>query len=296
MKLATTMPALSPVAWSSFITGTTPGSHGIADFITRDPATYLPVFSIFANRDPELTFSIGDVHLPIKGGGPVNLRQGRTFWSYLTERGIPAWISRIPTNYPVEETATRAISGMGTPDLTDAYGVFTYYTSDPFEDYPNLSGGTVHRVDVNGGVVRADLYGPVNSLRTQRPTDRDPYVNTTRVPFTVHLDPNHDHAVRLDIQGQTILLTKGEYSPWVRLKFDLLPVIGSVSGIARFLVKQVRPHFQLYVRLLDQGPSLRHQGLRLPGHQRRAICQAGRAAARRADAPLRPPVVRVPGR
>ena len=36
-KLATTMPALSPVAWSSFITGMTPGSHGIADFITRDP-------------------------------------------------------------------------------------------------------------------------------------------------------------------------------------------------------------------------------------------------------------------
>jgi len=255
MRLATTMPALSPVAWSSFITGTTPGSHGIADFITRDPATYLPVFSIFANRDPELTFSIGDVHLPIKGGGPVNLRQGRTFWSYLTERGIPAWISRIPTNYPVEETATRAISGMGTPDLTDAYGVFSYYTSDPFEDYPNLSGGTVHTVDVNANVVRADLFGPVNSLRTQRPTDRDPYANTTRVPFTVHLDPSHDHAVRLDIQGQTILLTKGEYSPWVRLKFDLLPVIGSVSGIARFLVKQVRPHFQLYVTPINIDPA-----------------------------------------
>ena len=92
-KLGTTMPALSPVAWSSFITGVTPGSHGIADFITRDPETYLPVFSIFENRDPEITFKIGDIHMPLKGGGPVNLRKGTPFWSYLTERGIPAWIS-----------------------------------------------------------------------------------------------------------------------------------------------------------------------------------------------------------
>ena len=120
MKLATTMPALSPVAWSSFITGVTPGSHGIADFITRDPETYLPVFSIFENRDPEISFKIGDVHLPVKGGGPVNLRKGTPFWSYLTERGIPAWISKIPTNYPVEETATKSIAGMGTPDLVDS--------------------------------------------------------------------------------------------------------------------------------------------------------------------------------
>ena len=37
LPLATTMPALSPVAWSSFITGMTPGGHGIADFIARNP-------------------------------------------------------------------------------------------------------------------------------------------------------------------------------------------------------------------------------------------------------------------
>ncbi len=253
MKLATTMPALSPVAWSSFITGTTPGSHGIADFITRDPKTYLPVFSIYENRDPEITFSIGDIHLPIKGGGPVNLRRGTPFWSYLTERGIPAWVSKVPTNYPVEETATRAISGMGTPDLTDAYGMFNYYTSDPFEDYPNVSGGTVHYVDVAHNSVRTEILGPVNSLRTSG--SDDPQADVTRVPFTVYLDPDQDDAVRLDVQGKSILLRKGEYSEWVQLDFELLPVIGSVSGIARFLVKQVRPHFQLYVTPINIDPA-----------------------------------------
>ncbi|MBD3871525.1 MAG: alkaline phosphatase family protein [Acidobacteria bacterium] len=99
--LGTTMPALSPVAWSSFITGMTPGGHGIADFIARDPATYTPTFSIYENRDADVTISIGDIHLPVKGGGPLNLRQGKPFWAYLTERDIPAWISKIPTNFPV---------------------------------------------------------------------------------------------------------------------------------------------------------------------------------------------------
>jgi predicted AlkP superfamily phosphohydrolase/phosphomutase len=254
LPLGTTMPALSPVAWSSFLTGLTPGGHAIADFIARDPQTYMPVFSIYENRDPELTIDFGDVHLPIKGGGPVNLRKGTPFWAHLTSRDIPAWVSKIPTNFPVEETATHAISGMGTPDLVDSYGSFSYYTSDPFEHYPDISGGTVHYVDVKGSAVHADLLGPVNSLRSPRDTRRDPYANNARVPFTVYVDPDHD-AVRLDIQGQTVLLKRGEYSPWISVTFDLLPVVGSVKGIVRFLLKGVRPQFQLYATPINIDPS-----------------------------------------
>jgi len=252
--LGTTMPALSPVAWSSFITGMTPGGHGIADFIARDPATYTPVFAIYENTEPDISFKIGDVNLPVKGGGPKNLRRGKPFWAYLTERDIPAWISKVPTNFPVEETATKAIAGMGTPDLVDSYGVFSYYTSDPFEDYPNLEGGEVLYVDVNQNVVRSNLLGPVNSLVTPKDTSKDPYANTAKIPFTVYLDPKADGA-RIDVQGQSILLKRGEYSPWVKLNFDLLPVIGSVSGIARFLLKGIAPHFQLYVTPINIDPS-----------------------------------------
>ena len=254
LPLQTTMPALSPVAWSSFITGMTPGGHGIADFIARDPATYMPVFSIYENRAPDFAVEFGDVELPILGGGPVNLRKGKPFWSYLTERGIPSWISKIPTNFPIDETATYAISGMGTPDLIDSYGSFSYFTSDPFEHYPNISGGTVQYVEVRNHLVESNLLGPVNSLVTAEVTQQDPYVNHVKVPFSVYADPEHD-TVRLDIQGQTRVLRVGEYSDWVKLKFDLLPVIGSVSGIVRFLVKQVRPHFQLYATPINIDPT-----------------------------------------
>jgi len=41
-RLKTTFPSVSPVAWSSFSTGTQPGRHNIFDFIERDRRTYLP--------------------------------------------------------------------------------------------------------------------------------------------------------------------------------------------------------------------------------------------------------------
>ena len=41
-RLRTTFPSVSPVAWSSFSTGTQPGRHNIFDFLDRDRRTYLP--------------------------------------------------------------------------------------------------------------------------------------------------------------------------------------------------------------------------------------------------------------
>ena len=40
--LATTIPPISPVAWSSFLTGVNPGKHNIYDFLTPDRQRYLP--------------------------------------------------------------------------------------------------------------------------------------------------------------------------------------------------------------------------------------------------------------
>ena len=253
-RLATTMPALSPVAWASFITGLTPGGHGIGDFIVRDPATYMPVFSIYETRDADRTLSIGDYRLPLSGGGAANLRRGKPFWTHLTERGIPAVISRIPTNFPVDSTATSAISGMGTPDLTDAYGMFSYYTSDEYDYFPKLTGGRVSYVEPRDNVVTADLIGPENTLRAPRDTRRDPLANAARIPFRVYLDPGNN-AARIDVQGQTVVLNQGEFSGWVKLSFAMMPVLGTVSGIARFLLKEVHPHLKLYVSPINIDPA-----------------------------------------
>ncbi|HVS63918.1 MAG TPA: alkaline phosphatase family protein [Thermoanaerobaculia bacterium] len=255
LPLQTTMPALSPVAWSSFITGTTPGAHGIADFIMRDPETYLPVFSIYRQEPPGRSLRLGEYELPISGGDIVNNRIGRPFWSYLTERDIPSTIYKIPTNFPLDETATRAVSGMGTPDLTDTYGLFNYYTSDEFEDYPGVSGGTVTYVDVIDNRVRTELVGPLNTFLISSQTyDPDPNAHKVMLPFELHLDDREDAAL-LVIGDQKVVLEKGEYSEWVPVEFELLPLIGAVRGICRFLLKQVRPHLQLYVTPINIDPA-----------------------------------------
>src|SRR6267378_5481984 len=45
--LRPTIPAQTPVSWSTFSTGIDPGRTGIFDFLRRDPKTYLPVFAAF---------------------------------------------------------------------------------------------------------------------------------------------------------------------------------------------------------------------------------------------------------
>ncbi|MFH1277592.1 MAG: alkaline phosphatase family protein [Candidatus Eisenbacteria bacterium] len=252
-SLGTTMPALSPVAWSSFITGLNPGGHGIADFIARDPKTYMPVFSIYEADDVGRKLSLGDWQIPLQGGDVRNLRKGTPFWSYLTEAGIPLVVVKIPTNFPVDETATRAISGMGTPDLVDSYGMFNYYTSDTFEDYPNVSGGNIHYVEVKNHAAETFLPGPLNSMKKPKDDKRDKVVNYAKVPVRIYRDPSRD-SVRIDVDEKSILLKKGEYSDWVPVNFEMMPVISTVSGIARFYVKEVHPHIKVYVTPINIDP------------------------------------------
>lgn len=253
-RLRTTMPALSPVAWSSFITGLTPGGHGIADFIVRDPASYMPVFSIWESQGAPRTLTLGDYQLPLGQAKVFCRRRGRPFWAWLTERGIPASVIRIPTNFPVEETATRAVSGMGTPDLIDSFGVFHYFTSDAAEQYPDLSGGNVVHIKVRNHRADCELYGPLNALRRPRDVPADPFINHTRVPFTVWRDPDAD-VVRIDIQGARLVLARGEYSDWVRLRFEMLPWLSSVAGIVRFYLCEAHPHLKLYATPINIDPA-----------------------------------------
>ena len=245
-KLGTTMPALSPVAWSTFITGQDPGSHTITDFIMRDPRTYEPYFSIWETRPAARTVSLGDYQLAIGGPGIVNKRVGIPFWTYLADAGIPSTVIKMPTNFPVEDTATRAVSGMGTPDLADSFGQFNYYTSDPAEEYPGLTGGLVHRVEVRNGRADANLQGPSNALRQD--------ADALAVSFTVDVDAVNP-AVVVEIQGQRFLLQEGEYSEWIAVRFAMLSWLAGIAGVCRFYLKQAHPHLQIYVTPINIDPA-----------------------------------------
>src|SRR5262245_12227836 len=64
--LRPTVPAQTPVSWSTFSTGIDPGRTGIFDFLRRDPKTYLPLFAAFdETKEP---FLWGERNAPAADG------------------------------------------------------------------------------------------------------------------------------------------------------------------------------------------------------------------------------------
>jgi len=243
--LATSTPAQSPVAWSSFITGMDPGGHGIFDFVHRDPKTMLPYLST-TRTGPPRTLSIGSWQFPISRAEVTLSRRGQPFWDVLEQQGIRTTIIRMPANFPPSGTARRELSGMGTPDLLGTYGTFTFFSSAPVSHRESASsgGGRVYPVDVIENVVHAALHGPDHPYR--RPARQ------LSVPLTVYLDPQQP-AGKIVVGDEERVLKAGEWTDWVPIEFPLLP-LQSLRGICRFYLKQVRPTFELYVSPINLDP------------------------------------------
>jgi predicted AlkP superfamily phosphohydrolase/phosphomutase len=243
--LGTTVPPQSPVAWSTFITGLDPGGHGIFDFVHRDPKTMLPYLSTTKTEASSRTLPLGEWQLPLSGGKVELLRRGQPFWDLIEERGVPTTIIRMPANFPPSGTATRELSGMGTPDLLGTYGTFSFYTSEPYAFAgQSLSGGTVYNVRVREGRVRANLEGPDNPfLRTPE---------KVKAEFTAYPDQTNQYA-KIVLGSEERLLKVGEWSDWLPVQFPLAPT-QSLAGEVRFFLKALDPFFELYATPVNMDP------------------------------------------
>jgi predicted AlkP superfamily phosphohydrolase/phosphomutase len=95
--LCSTVPPVTPVAWTSFATGTTPGRHGIFDALTLDPVSH------------EVRF----VSAAMRRTAPI--------WSVLSERGRPAGAVNMPVTWPPDPVDGIVISGMFTPSFAEDF-------------------------------------------------------------------------------------------------------------------------------------------------------------------------------
>ena len=66
--LGTTVPPISPVAWSTFQTGVNPGKHNIFDFLTPDLRTYHAKLSSVEIRPPRRSIRLGKYQIPAGQG------------------------------------------------------------------------------------------------------------------------------------------------------------------------------------------------------------------------------------
>jgi len=261
-RLGTSIPPQSPVAWANFINGAGPGSHGIFDFIHRDPQRQAYPFFAAAETVPGLGYlEFGDHKLqfdfwPFNHKPPKTVlrRAGIPFWDFLDQAGIPSTFYDLPSNYPPSPSTHgnhRCLSGMGTPDLLGTYGTYQYFSEDGPENPLSEGGGKRFRIRFEGESSKnLVLLGPDNPfLKKSRPSE---------ISFTVHRD-NRAQAAIIEIEGRKILLKKGEWSPWLKVLFNLSTLAAvpdkKVPGIIRMYVQEVSPVFKLYISPVNADPA-----------------------------------------
>jgi predicted AlkP superfamily phosphohydrolase/phosphomutase len=234
-RLRTTYPAQTPVAWSSFATGTNPGGHGIFDFISRDPATYLPDAALSRFERPRSAFAAPQV---------VNQRKGVPVWQVLSQAGIPSVVLRCPCTFPPDEFNGRLIAGVGVPDLRGSQNKGTFYTQNT---------GVIARESEQvvtlaaGSDIKTYVIGPHN-------TKQSPPVDT-KAEIRVQVR-KESRSLLIETGGTParIEVKEGAWSDWVRFKFKF-SMLQSVTGIARFYVRQLEPNLEFYVSAVNFDPA-----------------------------------------
>jgi predicted AlkP superfamily phosphohydrolase/phosphomutase len=88
-KLRSTMPALTPPAWTTIFTGVNPGKHGIFDFIELDGYQRFPILSTD--------------------------RKAPAVWDLASRAGKRVCAIGIPITFPPDEVNGVMVSGLGTP-------------------------------------------------------------------------------------------------------------------------------------------------------------------------------------
>jgi predicted AlkP superfamily phosphohydrolase/phosphomutase len=237
-RLRTTFPSLSPVAWSTFATGVNPARHNIFDFLNRSLKSYVPELSSSKVRPPRRVLRLGRWRIPLARPIVEMRRKSQTFWKILGDHSIGSTVIRVPITFPPEKFEGRLLSAMCTPDLRGTQGSFSQFTTRT--ETLKAESGDRYPLKLVGDYLTGSLPGPDNELL--------PDSGAIAIPFRIH-----PAMLMLEIDGAVYRMKVGEYSPWVKLKFQAAPGL-TVQGIARFLVTEIKPEFSLYVTPIQIDP------------------------------------------
>jgi predicted AlkP superfamily phosphohydrolase/phosphomutase len=113
-SLRSTLPPVTAPAWSSFMTGTNPGKHGIFQWRTYDPTQYTCV--------DESVVTAARL-------------AGTTFWDVLSSYGYKVGILTVPVTYPPWQVNGFMLSGYPCPDARRNYTFPAAYADNLTESY-----------------------------------------------------------------------------------------------------------------------------------------------------------------
>jgi predicted AlkP superfamily phosphohydrolase/phosphomutase len=242
-KLRTTFPAISPVAWSTFMTGVNPGKHNIYDFLGRDLNNYLPFLSSAEIRGPKRSLKIGKYVIPLGKPRVKGMRHGTPFWHWLGKAGIFCAVIRVPVTFPPEKFDGVLLSGMCVPDLKGSQGTFCLCTTRKIGG--KFREGGVHvPIARNGSGWYSYIPGPEDPLQSGSGAE-------LRAEFTIRT--TGENQARISLDSESFNLKVGEYSSWIPVKFKA--GLGfSARGICRFYLKEMSPEVEVYVTPVNIDP------------------------------------------
>lgn len=244
-RLETTYPAISPVAWSSFATGSNPAKHNIFDFLDRDLRTYLPVLSSAKIGAVERFLKLGKMRIPLQKPELRLLRRSKPFWSILGDHHIWSTVLRVPITFPPDKFYGAELSAMSVPDLLGTQGTFFLYTTRSTEDEIKEGGERLPLKNAGGNRYEGQVEGPENSF-----FEGDPKMV---LDLVIEADPAAKRA-RVTIGKESWDLAERELSEWLPLGFKAAPGV-TVTGLVRMQLTEVsEEHVQLYMTPMNLDP------------------------------------------
>jgi predicted AlkP superfamily phosphohydrolase/phosphomutase len=291
--LRPTIPAQTPVSWSTFSTGIDPGRTGIFDFLRRDPKTYLPVFAAFdEGKEP---FALGEKN-PYAAAAAALLLFGLIALFFkravrvvvlivAVAAGAGAFVMAkkwIPTTRP--NVINRR---QGTPFWEAAANagvkarVVHVPVTFPAHDFPlgeQLSGLGVP--DVSGRVGKPFFFTSELDFHPRGGSRANEFSiqlvqlvdNKGVIPTEIQGPPNKlfgdppyikipmtitvaddRNSVTIEQSGQKVTLKAGEWSGWTDFVFPFNPLV-KVRGISRFHVMSVQPEVRIYLSPINFDP------------------------------------------
>ena len=241
-RLATTFPSLSPVAWSSFSTGTNPARHNIFDFLDRDLRSYLPRLSSTHIGHVHRELKLGRWRIPLARPELRLLRKSRPFWSILGDHSIWSSVLRVPITFPPDRFYGAQLSAMCVPDLLGTQGTFLLLTTRR-DGGRYREGGMRVALERDGAVLRAILPGPENTLLKGHPAMGTP----------LEIEPGQGRA-RVRLGGTELELEPRVLSGWQRVRFRAAPGI-TVAGLTRMMLTELGDEVSLYLSPLNLDPA-----------------------------------------
>jgi predicted AlkP superfamily phosphohydrolase/phosphomutase len=238
--LGSTNPPQSPVAWTSFATGTLPGEHGIFDFIARGLSS--------SPSGLPITLKVATTAFEVQPAGPPvarNLRSGMPFWQTLGNQGVKVVALNVPYSFPPDPMREgRMLSGLGVPDLRETNSTFSYVGSE-------LSDEQIRRPPGGGVLVKLVMEGTLGRFVLEGPSVPDDLSSRMRLPVEVRSGAPAG-GMTVTLAGRSYPLLLQQWSEFIEVEFSQ----GSthIKGVLRLLALEAGQRTRLFVSPISFHP------------------------------------------